>query len=50
VPDSVGSLGDIQEGCGAVLLGFKCFVDLVHYTVSLVYCRMSLTKAELIVW
>jgi hypothetical protein len=28
VPDFVESLGDIQEGCGAVLLGFKCFVDL----------------------
>jgi hypothetical protein len=33
VPDSVESLGDIQEGCGEVLLGFKCFVDFVHYTV-----------------
>jgi hypothetical protein len=33
----------------AVLLGFKCFVDFVHYTVSLVYCRMSLAKAELMV-
>jgi hypothetical protein len=48
VPDSVESLGDIQEGCGAVLLGFICFVDFVHYTVSLVYCRMSLAKAELV--
>jgi hypothetical protein len=50
VPDSVESFGDIQEGCGAELLGFKCFVDFVHYTVSLVYCRMSLAKAELMVW
>jgi hypothetical protein len=33
VPDSVESLGDIQEGCRAVLLGFKCFVDIVHYMV-----------------
>jgi hypothetical protein len=49
VPNSVESLGDIQEGCGAVLLDFKCFVDFVHYTVSLMYCRMSLAKAELIV-
>jgi hypothetical protein len=50
VPDSVESLGDIQEGRGAVLLGFKCFVDFVHCTVSLVNCRMSLVKAELMVW
>jgi hypothetical protein len=50
VPDSVESLGDIQEGCGAVLLGFKCLVDLVYYTVSLVYYRMSLAIAELMVW
>jgi hypothetical protein len=28
----------------------RCFVDFVHYTVSLVFCRMSLVKAELIVW
>jgi hypothetical protein len=26
VPDSVESLGDIQEDCGGVLPGFKCFV------------------------
>jgi hypothetical protein len=50
VPDSVESLGDIQEGCGAVLLGFKRFIDFVHYTVSLVYYRMSLAKTELMVW
>jgi hypothetical protein len=50
VPDSVESLADIKEGCRAVLLGFKCFVDFVHYVISLVYCRMSLAKAELIVW
>jgi hypothetical protein len=43
-------LGRIQEGCGAVLLDFKCFVDFVHYTVSLVYCRISLAKAKLMVW
>jgi hypothetical protein len=42
-------MGDSQEGCGAVLLGFKCFVDIVYYTVSLVYWRMSLAKAELMV-
>jgi hypothetical protein len=41
---------DIQEGCGAVFLGLKSFVDFVHYTMSLVYCRMSLAKAELMVW
>jgi hypothetical protein len=50
VPDSVESLGDVQEGCGAVLLGFKCFVDFVQYTASLMYCKMSLAKAELMVW
>jgi hypothetical protein len=49
VTHSVESLGGIQEGCGAVLLGFNCFVDFVHYTVSLVYCRTSLAKAELMV-
>jgi hypothetical protein len=50
VPDSVQSLEDIQEGCGAVLLAFKSCVDFVHYTVSLVYCKMSLAKAKLMVW
>jgi hypothetical protein len=50
VPDFVESMGDIQEGCEAVLLGFKCFIDHVYYMVSLVYCRMSLAKAELMVW
>jgi hypothetical protein len=50
VPDSVGSLGDIQEGCGAAMLYLSCFVDFVHYTASLVYCRMSLAKNELMVW
>jgi hypothetical protein len=49
VPDSVESLGGIQEGCGAVLLGFKCFVNFVHYTVNLLYCRMLLAKTELMV-
>jgi hypothetical protein len=50
VRQTVKSFGDMQQGCGAVLFGFKCFVDFVHYMVSLVYCRMSLAKAELMVW
>jgi hypothetical protein len=53
VPDSVESMGDIQEGCGAVLLGFKCFADFVHYTVSLVYCGLLWSGSNLrfsIIW
>jgi hypothetical protein len=46
----LNSLEDIREGCRAVLLGFTCFLDFMHFTVSLVYCTMSLAKAELMVW
>jgi hypothetical protein len=49
VPDFIKCLGYIQKGCRAILFGFDCFVNLVHYSVCLLNCLMSLTKAKLVV-
>jgi hypothetical protein len=35
VPDFIKCLEYIQKGCIAILFGFDCFVNLVHYSVCL---------------
>jgi hypothetical protein len=50
MPYSIKCLGNVKEGCRTVLFRFYCFVYCIHYAMSLVYGRKSLSEAELVVW
>jgi hypothetical protein len=47
MPHFVKRLGDVEEGSGAVLLGFESFMYSVEDSVGLFYCRVTLPEAKL---
>jgi hypothetical protein len=48
MPHFIKWVGNVEECSGAVLLGFKGFMDPLDDTVSLFYCGMSLSEARLV--